>query len=69
VDTAKEKVIQSLDLLCTESTDVSVTQPMTSKPIGCPTATMQDKPTEEAHPARRLSLPDVRGSEERRPTK
>jgi hypothetical protein len=31
VDTAKEQVIQSLDLLCTESEDVSVTQPMTSK--------------------------------------
>jgi hypothetical protein len=64
VDTAKEKVIQSLNLLCTESTYVSVTQPMTSKLIGHPTATMQDKPTQEAHPARH-----VRGSEERRPTK
>jgi hypothetical protein len=62
-------VIESLDLLCTESANVSVTQPMMSKPIGRPTATVQDEPPEEAHPARCLSLPEVRCSKERRPSK
>jgi hypothetical protein len=62
-------VIQGLDLPCTESANVYATQPMTSKSIGRPTATMQDEPPEEAHPAKCLSLPEVRCPEERRPSK